>query len=296
MRRCAAAVAVVVVLKDGRAFGLRATDADVQRGRAAPLAALPGQPLARERLPTPVTRRRDRPLAVRLPTGAAKAAQPATPSSIALGRRRENDEPDRVVAGAVHEERAADRRRSTRARAHARAARHPSPVRQRRPDEEAALRRRPASRPPSSRARTPRPCIALARGTARAAAAPAVEHAAAHGLVDDALIEDAATQVGGLLGGLETFDERRRRHHPADAEARRQRLGERARDRSRARADRPRGSGASSPADRHVLEVQRAVGIVFDDQHVTASAHSTSARGVSSVSSAPVGFWKFGTT
>ena len=46
-------VAMVVVLKDGRAIGLRALT--LQFNEAAPqvLAALPGQPLARERLPAP---------------------------------------------------------------------------------------------------------------------------------------------------------------------------------------------------------------------------------------------------
>ena len=44
-------VALVVVLKDGRAYGLRSMTLQFNEAAPQPLAALPGQPLARERLP-----------------------------------------------------------------------------------------------------------------------------------------------------------------------------------------------------------------------------------------------------
>jgi len=46
-------VAVVVVLKDGRAYGLRALTLQFNEAAPQPLAALPGQTLARDRLPEP---------------------------------------------------------------------------------------------------------------------------------------------------------------------------------------------------------------------------------------------------
>jgi outer membrane protein assembly factor BamB len=48
------AVAVVVVLKDGRAYGLRALSLMFNESAPQPLLALPGAPLTRERLPEPV--------------------------------------------------------------------------------------------------------------------------------------------------------------------------------------------------------------------------------------------------
>jgi hypothetical protein len=45
------AVAVAVVLKDGRAYGLRALSLMFNESAPQPLLSLPGKPLTRERLP-----------------------------------------------------------------------------------------------------------------------------------------------------------------------------------------------------------------------------------------------------
>ncbi len=51
-----------------------------------------------------------------------------------------------------------------------------------------------------------------------------IDDAPSQRLDHDALIEDARGEVARLFGGVESLDERRRRHHPSDAESWRQRF------------------------------------------------------------------------
>ena len=96
---------------------------------------------------------------------------------------------------------------------------------------------------------------------------PALEHSAAPDLVDEPLIDGAGAQVRRLFRDLESRDERRRRRDPRDAESGSHGLRETAQINDSAlavvRLDRPRFRDG-----RHIVEEQRAVGVVLDDQHV----------------------------
>jgi hypothetical protein len=96
-----------------------------------------------------------------------------------------------------------------------------------------------------------------------------IEDAAAAAGVDDALIEAAGAEIGGLLGDFELRRERRGGFHPRHAIAGRKRFREAAEVYDAPgriiRANRPYvGLG------RGILEVEIAIRIVFDDQHVAA--------------------------
>jgi hypothetical protein len=96
-----------------------------------------------------------------------------------------------------------------------------------------------------------------------------IENAAPAGLVDEALIERPGQEIAGLLRHLELRGQRRRRGDPRDPETGSERFREAAQVNDTAvpvvGLDRPHvGLG------RRVLEVQLAVRVILDDQHIAA--------------------------
>jgi len=87
-------------------------------------------------------------------------------------------------------------------------------------------------------------------------------------LVGDPLIEAAGAQILGLLGEFEFAGDRRRRAHPADAEARCERLGEAAEIDDAGAVVIVRGNRPGFVFFGDVRKVQVAIGIVLDDEHV----------------------------